>query len=175
MKLKTKFILSGVLLVFGSLFSLFFTTGLSEVLTHEATTLQFLSPGLCIAQMASNRQSLLLFLCFVGFFLLLDLLLLTTNTKPYRSTLMSVTPDIQIPAAVGQYQHGSAHFLTQKEKDKAFDSFILDPTQKKVKYLLKSGYKNLEFIKDGHDINNPADKPTAFEKALPSESGKQND
>ena len=42
------------------------------------------------------------------------------------------------PAAVGQYQHGSAKWLTDKEKDKAFDSFILDPNDVQIRMLLQN-------------------------------------
>lgn len=50
-------------------------------------------------------------------------------------------------AAVGQYQHGSAKWLTDKEKDKAFESFILDPNDEQVRELLRSGYDGLDFMK----------------------------
>jgi len=61
--------------------------------------------------------------------------------------LNTVTPDIQTPAAVGQYQHGSAKWLSEKEKDKAFESFVLDPDDELIKGLLQSGYDGLDFMK----------------------------
>jgi type IV secretion system protein VirD4 len=66
---------------------------------------------------------------------------------PYQSHLRTVTPDIQTPVAVGQYQHGSAKWLTNKEKDKAFESFVLDPNAPQIKELLWSGYDELDFMK----------------------------
>ena len=44
-----------------------------------------------------------------------------TNMRPYESDLDTITPEIQTPRAVGQYQHGSARWMTDSEKDKAFD------------------------------------------------------
>jgi len=61
--------------------------------------------------------------------------------------LNTVTPDIQTPAAVGQYQHGLAKWLSEKEKDKAFESFVLDPDDELIKGLLQSGYDGLDFMK----------------------------
>ena len=174
MKIKTKIILTILIFIFGSVFSLFLTASLSEVLAHETTTLRFIPPGECIAKLASDRQSLMMFLCFDGFFLMLGLLLITTNTKPYRSDLVTITPDIKIPAAVGQYQHGSAHFLTSKEKDKAFDSFILDPMQKQIKHLIKTGYEDLDFLKGKNDEHSESSGPAPTpEPESPPESGEQ--
>lgn len=147
MKTRTKIILTAVIFIIGSTISLFFTATMSEILSKETTTLRFIPPGECIAKMAADRKSLLLFLCLDGFFLMLCILIMTANTKPYRSTLVTVTPDIRIPAAVGQYQHGSAKFLNDKEKEKAFDSFVLDPYQKQIKRLIKTGYEDLDFLK----------------------------
>jgi len=67
--------------------------------------------------------------------------------RPYQSHLNTVTPDIQTPAAVGQYQHGSAKWLTEKEKDKAFECFILDPNDKLIAELIQGGYDDLDFMK----------------------------
>jgi type IV secretion system protein VirD4 len=49
---------------------------------------------------------------------------------------------------VGQYQHGSAKWLTEKEKDKAFENFVLDPNDPQIKELLRSGYDGLDFMKN---------------------------
>jgi len=35
-----------------------------------------------------------------------------------------------------------------KEKDKAFDSFILDPSHPQIVELIKTGYDGLEFMKE---------------------------
>ena len=162
MKIKTRIILSIIILIIGSVISLFLTASMTEILAHETTTLRFIPFNECVAKLAADRQCFMMFLCFDGFFLMLGLLLMTANTKPYRSDLVSITPDIKIPAAVGQYQHGSAHFLTPKEKDKAFDSFILDPMQKQIRYLLKTGYEDLDFMKGGNE-NTPKNDPPPIE------------
>ena len=174
MKLKTKIILTAIILILGSVFSLFLTASMTEILAHETTVLRLIPFDECVAKLTADRQCLMMFLCFDGFFLMLGLLLITANTKPYRSDLVTITPDIKIPAAVGQYQHGSAHFLTPKEKDKAFDSFTLDPMQKQIKYLLKTGYEDLDFMKGGHDKESkPADIAPPPDSAAQTESGEQ--
>lgn len=66
---------------------------------------------------------------------------------PYESDLDTITPEIKTPRAVGQYQHGSARWMSDAEKEKAFDSFILDPNDPVMRELLKTGYDGLDFMK----------------------------
>ena len=68
--------------------------------------------------------------------------------RPYESDLDTITPEIQTPRAVGQYQHGSARWMTDSEKDKAFDSYILDPHDPTIRQLLETGYDGLDFLKE---------------------------
>lgn len=90
----------------------------------------------------------MLFLCLQGFALVMAVMYFFTNLRPYQSDLVEITPDIKTPVPVGQYQHGSARWLKDKEKDKAFDSFILDPSHPQIVELIKTGYDGLEFMKE---------------------------
>jgi len=149
MKTKPKLIVCAIIFITGSLISVFFSTALHNILTRQMTTLAFTGFFESISSMAADRQHLTLFLCLSGFSLILSIVFFLTNMRPYQSYLRTITPDIQTPAAVGQYQHGSAKWLTDKEKDKAFDSFVLDPNDVQIKALLQSGYDGLEFM--SHD------------------------
>ena len=48
---------------------------------------------------------------------------------------------------LGQYQHGSARWMSDAEKEKAFDNFILDPDDSAMRELLKTGCDGLDFMK----------------------------
>ena len=146
MKTKPKLILCAVIFLIGSIVSVFFSTALHNILSGRMSTLAFTGFFKCIGSMAADRQHLTLFLCFSGFSLILSFVFFLTNMRPYQSHLRAVTPDIQTPAAVGQYQHGSAKWLTDKEKDKAFESFTLDPNDEQIAELLRSGYDGLDFM-----------------------------
>lgn len=89
----------------------------------------------------------MLFVCLQGFILILSIMFFLINLRPYQSDLDEVTPDIQTPKAVGQYQHGSSRWLMDSEKEKAFKSFILDPNDKLIKNFLTTGYDGLDFLK----------------------------
>ena len=69
----------------------------------------------------------MLFLSFEGFTVLACLLFFVQNSRSYQSQPIKVTEDIYTPAPVGQYQHGSARWFTEKEKEKVFDCYTLDP------------------------------------------------
>jgi type IV secretion system protein VirD4 len=146
MKTKPKLIMCFLIFLFGSFVSVFMSTALHNILSRKMTTLAFAGFFECIGSMAADRQHLLMFLCFSGFSFILSIVFFLTNMRPYQSHLKTVTPDIQTPAAVGQYQHGSAKWLNEKEKDKAFENFILDPHDKQIAELLRSGYDGLDFL-----------------------------
>ena len=146
MKTKSKLIVCAIIFVIGGIINVFFSAALHKILIGQIKTLEM--PGFfeSIRGMATNRQHFMLYLCSQGFILILAIVFFLTNTRPYQSHLNTVTPDIQTPAAVGQYQHGSAKWLTDKEKDKAFESFILDPNDAQIRELLRSGYDVLDFM-----------------------------
>ena len=147
MKTKPKLIMCAVIFLIGTFISVFFSTALHNILSRQMSTLAFHGFFDCIGSMAADRQHLLLYACLAGFSLILSIVFFLTNMRPYQNHLRKVTPDIETPAAVGQYQHGSAKWLTNKEKETAFDSFVLDPSDPQIKELLRSGYDGLEFLK----------------------------
>ena len=147
MKTKPKLIICALIFIIGGILNVFFSMALHNILTGQMRTLAFTGFSECIGSMAVSRQHLLLFLCAQGFMLILAMVFFLTNMRPYQSHLNTVTPDIQTPAAVGQYQHGSAKWLSEKEKDKAFESFVLDPDDELIKGFLQSGYDGIDFMK----------------------------
>ena len=147
MKTKPKLLLCALIFIAGAIFNMFFTTALHNVLTGQMQTLEFSGFFASIGSMATSRQHLLLFLCSQGFVLILATAFFLTNMRPYQSHLNTVTPEIQTPAAVGQYQHGSAKWLNDEEKENAFDSFVLDPNDGQIAELLRSGYEGLDFLR----------------------------
>jgi len=153
LKTKPKLIICGIIFFVGAIANVFFSTALHNILAGQMNTLEFAGFFECIGSITANRQHFMLFLCSQGFVLILALAFYLTNMRPYQSHLSAVTPDIQTPAAVGQYQHGSAKWLTDKEKDKAFESFILDPNDERIAELLRTGYDGLDFMKADKTVN----------------------
>ncbi len=71
---------------------------------------------------------------------------ITKNNKPYQAELVKITDNIYTPKSVGQYQYGSSRWLTNKEKDKEFAYFILDPKNKVISNLIEKGNREIEKI-----------------------------
>ena len=138
MRTKGKLLICGLIFVSGAVLNLFFSTAVHGLLTRKITRLSLLPIGDCLASLFSNLQ---------GFVCVLAVMFFLTNMRPYESDLNTITPEIKTPKAVGQYQHGSARWMSDAEKEKAFDSFILDPNDSAMRELLKTGYDGLDFMK----------------------------
>ena len=149
MKTKPKLVMCAAIFLVGSFVSVFLSTALHNILSGEMTTLEIAGFSDCIESITTSRQHLMLFFCLSGFMLVLAAVFFLTNMRPYQSHLNTVTPDIKTPAAVGQFQHGSAKWLTEKEKDQTFESFLLDPNDARIKELIRTGYNGLDFMKGG--------------------------
>ena len=109
-----------MIFISGTVLNLFFSTAVHGLLTREITRLSLLPIGDCLASLFSSRQHMMLYLCLQGFVCVLAVMFFLTNMRPYESDLDTITPEIKTPKAVGQYQHGSARWMSDAEKGKAF-------------------------------------------------------
>lgn len=144
---KRRLVFSSITLVVGVILSLYISTILHEILsTKQLTNITLPNLKDSIKSIVLNEQHLKLFLCFIALSLLSSVALYFSSDGGYKSELQMITPVIYTPIRVGQNQHGSARWLTDKEKETAFESFYMDPKDKHVRELIDSGYKDL---KDG--------------------------
>lgn len=151
---KKKLLISLLILVSGILFNLYFSTVIHQLLSKQMIVLEIPSLIICIHSMAVSREHLLLFLCLDGFIALFSIFYYVANNKPYQSDLREITPKISTPVPAGQKQFGSAEWLTEKEKDSAFNSFTLNINDNMVKALIEQGYDDLKEIKKGWNERN---------------------
>lgn len=141
MKTNPKLIICSLIFVAGGFINIFFSTAVHKLLSRQITVLKLIPIGECLGSIFHSKQHFMLFVCFQGFFLVVAVMYFFTNMRPYQSDLIEVTPDIKTPVPVGQYQHGSARWLKDEEKDKAFDSFVLDTNNPQIRNLIKSAYE----------------------------------
>ena len=147
MKTKEKLLLSSIIIGMGTVFNLFFTASLHGMLSRQYSTLTLIPLWDCLVGLFTQRQQFLIFLAFEGFVCLCCVLFFIQNNRPYQSELVKVAGDIYTPAPVGQFQHGSARWLHEDEKDKVFKTQLIDPGNPIIKKLLDTGYDNLPFMK----------------------------
>ncbi|MFA5577572.1 MAG: hypothetical protein WCZ27_09050 [Tissierellaceae bacterium] len=144
-KKKIRIIISISILLIGLIFSLFFTT-----ITHKILSTKNLDsgklPGLreIFYSLRSSKQHLYLFLSFVVISLLGSIAFYLSFDRAYSSDLQMITPDIYTPARAGQNQHGSARWMTEKEKDKYLSFMMIDPKDKRINKLINNGYEEVE-------------------------------
>lgn len=148
MKKNEKRILTAFTMIAGTVFNLFFTAMLHSLLSRQYTTLTFIPPIQCIRGLISERQQMLMFLLFEGFFVLCCVLFWIQNTHSYQSELIQIADDIYTPAPVGQFQHGSSRWLKEPEKQRVFQTQVINPDHPVIKKLLETGYDNLPFLSE---------------------------
>jgi len=148
---KKKALISLLIIVGGLLFITYFSTIVHLLLTKKITTLAIPNLKYCLESMASSKKHLMLFLCLNGFIVLFAIFFFVANNKPYQSELEQITPKISTPVSAGQKQFGSAEWLSEKEKDTDFESFILNTNDSTVKTLIKQGYDDVKEILKGCD------------------------
>lgn len=146
MERKEKMILWISMMISGTLFSLCFTASLHGLLSHQYHTLTYIPFLECVEGLFRNHRQFLLFLSFEGLLVMCSVLFLIQNSRAYQSDLQKVTEDIETPAAVGQYQHGSSRWLEEAEMDRSFRVFCLDPSSSMMDGLIRSGYDGLGFM-----------------------------
>ncbi|OSA94610.1 UNVERIFIED_ORG: conjugal transfer protein TraG [Clostridium botulinum] len=151
---KKKLLISLLILVSGILFDFYFSTIIHNLFSKQMAVLKIPSLIICIHSMAVSKQHLLLFLCLDGFIGLFSVFYYVANNKPYQSDLREITPKVSTPVPAGQKQFGSAEWLTEKEKDSAFNSFILNANDITVKTLIRQGYDDLKEMKKGWNEKN---------------------
>lgn len=164
MKKKEKLILSVILLAVGTVLNLFFTAALHGLMSRRYDTLALVPFFRCLSGLFTERRQLLLFLSFEGFLALCCILFWVQNSRSYQSELVKVAGDIYTPAPSGQYQHGSSRWLKKEERDRVFETQIIDPHNEVIRMLLDTGYDNLPFLEKENGTGNK-EEDTGQEKA----------
>ncbi|WIV11163.1 TRAG family protein [Proteiniborus sp. MB09-C3] len=140
---RNKIIISILVLIIGFTFSVFFSTIFHKLLSREINNLSFPKFEDCLKSLMSNQKHLKLFLSFLALSFLASIGFYFSDDKAYQSQLTKVTPMIYTPVKAGQNQHGSARWLTEKEKKEVFKSYTLNSSNSYIKDLIKKGEKDL--------------------------------
>lgn len=128
-------------------FSVFASTAIHKILMGADRVPKYYPIKYCIHSIRTVENHRLLFLCFLGFALLVSAALLVSYSRNYISKLQKITPKIYTPVKAGQNQYGSARWITEKEKAKAFDTMIINPKDPVFSKLIELGKKEYKVIK----------------------------
>ena len=146
---RNKLLVSLLIFITGLIANIYFSLALHLILSRQMRALKLLSIGECITSIVTVQQHMILFLCIQGFVALLSIFYVVVNNKPYQSALRIITPQIGTPVPAGQKQHGSAEWLTEKEKDIYFSNAVINQNSRFIKNLISTGYDDIKGIKKG--------------------------
>ncbi len=161
MKKKEKILMFILLAFFGFIANVYLSEMIDTLLLGNDISIKNLKFFYSLKNLFINEDKRKLFLLLecikylgIAFFIIQD-------NKPYQAELVKITDNIYTPKQVGQYQYGSSRWLTEKEKDKEFAYFILNPQDKAISKLIKNGEKEIEKLKKDfkkEKIKNKEDK-----------------
>ncbi|WP_018305479.1 VirD4-like conjugal transfer protein, CD1115 family [Desulfitobacterium hafniense] len=146
MNVKRRLVVAGIVIVLATGINMYLSTVLHLLLQTKSLRFmddRYLSLMSCIESLVSEKSHLMLFLSFEGFVLLFAAFLVFSDNKPYQSRIMQVTPVIDTPVPVGQKQHGSARWMTEREKDSYFDHGLLKTQDALIHDLMRMGLTDL--------------------------------
>lgn len=134
---KYRIFFGSIFFLLGSVLSVWVSGVLVQSLVTTSMEIEVLLPGFSQTLDSLLREPLQQFVFFslIGF-LFFVCLYFALNSSIYQAKKVRITPEIEIPIAAGQNQHGSARFLTEKEKESAFDTAYIDYGNKLIKELV---------------------------------------
>ena len=146
MKKKEKILIFILLSFLGFIANVYLSEILNTVLLGNEVNIKNLKFFYSLKDLFINEDKRKLFLLLECIKYLGIAFFITQNNKPYQAELVKITDNIYTPKSVGQYQYGSSRWLTNKEKDKEFAYFILDPKNKVISNLIEKGNREIEKI-----------------------------
>lgn len=146
-QIRIKIIVIIFIFIIGTIFNIYFSTLLDEILSKEIEDFNIPKFKDAVLSLIEKKNHLYLFIAFQLTLILGIILYSVTNNKPYQSDLIKITPNIVTPASAGQKQFGSAKWMKDEEKDKAFSSCILNKNDKLIDYLIKHGHDDIKMEK----------------------------
>ena len=141
MKKKTKYITAANVFVLLSLCNIFVSAIFHKMLIKDNQWLTF-APFIETCKLVfSNMGARSIFLAFG----LIAAQLSRTST--YKSDMVKISKNIEIPQRAGQNQYGSARFYRDDELDTVFTEIKINKQDSYIQELMKHGYDDLEFMK----------------------------
>lgn len=108
--------------------SLFLKKMLENKFQYEKVKITFTQGFKYLPEDKLQLKIFVILLAFLG--LLIFIFLTSSDSRIGRTETMSVTDTIEIPIAVGEGQHGTSRFLTEKEKEEVFHCIKYIPGKK---------------------------------------------
>ena len=151
--------------VVGSITALLFASVLNDVLTTGSISTDLTDFSTTIAGVFGGEKPRKLYLLLEALVVLLCVVYFVCAERTYQTDTYKVTDNISVPVPSGQGQHGTAWFMSDKIKRRAFDYISISKSDPLISRLVSIGENRYRAIENGEAFNPPKADQTLTDSA----------
>ena len=151
--------------VVGSITALLFASVLNDVLTTGSISTDLTDFSTTIAGVFGGEKPRKLYLLLEALVVLLCVVYFVCAELTYQTDTYKVTDNISVPVPSGQGQHGTAWFMSDKTKRRAFDYIRISKSDLLISRLGSIGENRYRAIENGEEFNPPKANQTLTDSA----------
>ena len=135
--------------VVGSITALLFASVLNDVLTTGSISTDLTDFSTTISGVFGGEKPRKLYLLLEALVVLLCVVYFVCAERTYQTDTYKVTDNISVPVPSGQGQHGTAWFMSNKEKHSMYHFVEISQSNAVIKALMEQGRKRFEAVENG--------------------------
>ena len=133
----------------GSITALLFASVLNDVLTTGSISTDLTDFSTIFSGVFGGEKPRKLYLLLEGLVVLLCVVYFVCAERTYQTDTYKVTDNISVPVPSGQGQHGTAWFMSNKEKHSMYHFVEISQSNAVIKSLMEQGRKRFEAVENG--------------------------
>ena len=133
----------------GSITALLFASVLNDVLTTGSISTDLTDFSTTISGVFGGEKPRKLYLLLEALVVLLCVVYFVCAERTYQTDTYKVTDNISVPVPSGQGQHGTAWFMSNKEKHSMYHFVEISQSNAVIKSLMEQGRKRFEAVENG--------------------------
>ena len=135
--------------VVGSITAMLFASVLNDVLTTGSISTDLTDFSTTISGVFGGEKPRKLYLLLEALVVLLCVVYFVCAERTYQTDTYKVTDNISVPVPSGQGQHGTAWFMSNKEKHSMYHFVEISQSNAVIKSLMEQGRKRFEAVENG--------------------------
>ena len=135
--------------VVGSITALLFASVLNDVLTTGSISTDLTDFSTIFSGVFGGEKPRKLYLLLEALVVLLCVVYFVCAERTYQTETYKVTDNISVPVPSGQGQHGTAWFMSNKEKHSMYHFVEISQSNAVIKALMEQGRKRFEAVENG--------------------------
>lgn len=151
--------------VVGSITALLFASVLNDVLTTGSISTDLTDFSTIFSGVFGGEKPRKLYLLLEALVVLLCVVYFVCAERTYQTETYKVTDNISVPVPSGQGQHGTAWFMSDKIKRRAFDYISISKADPLISRLVSIGEERYRAIENGEIFNPPKADQTLTDSA----------